>query len=68
MALAPPIQIGAEAYSELLAASEAVLDWMKELHPRDRHIARFNRLQDAIDRVREAHQMHGFSFDNPSQG
>lgn len=56
------INTGAVAYGELLAAAEAILDALKELPVRQRPIARFNRLQDAVDQVREAHQMHGFDF------
>lgn len=62
----PASQRGQEAYSELFAASDVILDWLKELHPRDRPIAKFNRLNDAIDRVREAHQMHGFDWTSPA--
>ena len=50
-------EIKTEAFNELFDAAQAMLNWLRELCPRDRPIAKFNRLQDAIDRVREAHQM-----------
>lgn len=56
------VSVGTHAYGELLAAAEAMLDALKELPVRQRPIARFYRLQDAIDHVREAHQMEGFEF------
>jgi hypothetical protein len=33
------------------------MEWMQGLPVETRHIARFNRLLDAINGVREAHQM-----------
>lgn len=43
--------------TELFDAASVVLDWMRTLPPEDRPIAKFNRLADAINGVREAHQM-----------
>jgi hypothetical protein len=64
---AKPVQlVGHEAYSELFDAAQVVLDWMRDdLRPYERPVDKFNRLSDAIDRVREAHQMHGFRFEEP---
>lgn len=42
---------------ELFDAAATVLDWLRELRPEDRPIAKFNRLEDALNSVREAHQM-----------
>lgn len=58
----PPEMIAREAYGELFDAAQVVLGWMKQIPPRDRPIAKFNRLQDSIGAVREAHQMHGFTW------
>jgi len=46
-----------DAQGELFDAASVILDWMRELHAEDRPLAKFNRLQDAINSVREAHQM-----------
>ena len=45
------------AYDELFGAADAMLDWLRTLHPSDRPIAKFNRLMDAVVGVREAHQL-----------
>lgn len=42
---------------ELFDAASVILDWMRTLPLADRPIAKFNRLLDAINGVREAHQM-----------
>jgi hypothetical protein len=45
------------AQSELFDAASVILGWMRGLHAKDRPLVKFNRLQDAINGVREAHQM-----------
>lgn len=42
---------------ELFDAASVILGWMRGLAAKDRPLAKFNRLQDAINGVREAHQM-----------
>lgn len=42
---------------ELFGAASTVLDWLRELPPESRPIAKFNRLEDALNSVRETHQM-----------
>ena len=42
---------------ELFDAASVILTWMQTLPVEVRPIAKFNRLSDAIDGVREAHQM-----------
>jgi hypothetical protein len=44
-------------HGELFDAASVILGWMRGLRAEDRPIAKFNRLQDAINGVREAHQM-----------
>jgi hypothetical protein len=45
------------AHSELFDAASVILGWMRGLRAEDRPLAKFNRLQEAINGVREAHQM-----------
>ena len=45
------------SHTELFDAASVILGWMRGLHAEDRPIAKFNRLQDAINGVREAYQM-----------
>lgn len=45
------------AQTELFDAASVILGWMRGLRAEDRPLAKFNRLQDAINGVREAHQM-----------
>jgi len=45
------------SHIELFDAASVILGWMRGLRAEDRPIAKFNRLQDAINGVREAHQM-----------
>lgn len=46
-----------DAQTELFDAASVILGWMRGLRAEDRPLAKFNRLQDAINGVREAHQM-----------
>lgn len=46
-----------QANTELFDAAVALTDWLRTVPVQHRHIARFNRLQDALNGVREAHQM-----------
>ena len=45
------------SHTELFDAASVILGWMRGLKSEDRPLAKFNRLQDAINSVREAHQM-----------
>ena len=45
------------SHTELFDAASVILGWMRGLKSEDRPLAKFNRLQDAINNVREAHQM-----------
>ena len=42
---------------ELFDAAEAVMKWLSTVRFGDLHINRVNRLTDALNKVREAHQM-----------
>lgn len=46
-----------QANSELFDAASFVMEWMLTIPPASRPIAKFNRLADALNGVREAHQM-----------
>lgn len=43
--------------TELFDAAQTVLEWLRSVEPELRPIAKFNRLEDALNGVREAHQM-----------
>ena len=46
-----------QASGELFDAASRILEWLQTIRIEDRPIALFNRLDDAINGVREAHQM-----------
>ena len=46
-----------QAGSELFDASSRILEWLRTIRTEDRPIALFNRLEHAINAMREAHQM-----------
>lgn len=51
------IVVVTNSHTELFDAASVILGWMRGLRAEDRPLAKFNRLQDAINGVREAHQM-----------
>lgn len=51
------LSVVTDAQGELFDAASVILGWMRGLRAEDRPLAKFNRLQDAINSVREAHQM-----------
>jgi hypothetical protein len=51
------IAVVEQASSDLFDASLLVWEWLKTIRVEDRPIAYFNRLEDALNGVREAHIM-----------
>jgi hypothetical protein len=51
------ITVVEQASSDLFDASLLVWEWLKTIRVEDRPIAYFNRLEDALNSVREAHIM-----------